>query len=122
MASTVIHAPGACSSPSIKFVDSQNYIGLKPSVNLRLKFNFVKTTVKVRQSQCLFIVKAGETRDGPIKKLGLTDAECEAAVVAGNAPEAPPLPPKPTAPAGTPVVPSLVSFFVIAIMFCLIKC
>ncbi|KAJ0085802.1 hypothetical protein Patl1_08334 [Pistacia atlantica] len=107
MASTVFHAPCACSAPSIKSLDGQNYVGLKPSANLRFKFSCVKTTVKARESQRLFIVRAGETRDGQIKKLGLSDAECEAAVVAGNAPEAPPVPPKPAAPAGTPVVPSL---------------
>ena len=44
-----------------------------------------------------------------MKKLGRSDAECEAAVVAGNVPEAPPVPPKPASPAGTPVVPLLVS-------------
>ncbi|GFS40112.1 aldolase superfamily protein [Actinidia rufa] len=41
------------------------------------------------------------------KKMGLSDAECEAAVVAGNVPKAPPVPPMPVAPAGTPVVPTL---------------
>ncbi|KAJ0024332.1 hypothetical protein Pint_08153 [Pistacia integerrima] len=107
MASTLFHSPCACSAPSIKSLDGQNYVGLKPSANLRFKFSCVKTTVKAPQSQRLFIVRAGETRDGQIKKLGLSDAECEAAVVAGNAPEAPPVPPKPAAPAGTPVVPSL---------------
>lgn len=116
MASTVFHAPRSCSAPSVKSLDCRMYVGLKPSVNLRLKFNYDKATVKARQSGRLFIVKAGETRDGEIKKLGLSDAECEAAVVAGNAPEAPPVSPKPAAPAGTPLVPSLVSFFVSMIM------
>ena len=51
------------------------------------------------------MVKASET----VKKFGLSDAECEAAVVAGKIPEAPPVPPKPAAPAGTPLVPALVS-------------
>lgn len=112
MASTVFHAPRSSSAPSVKSLDCRMYVGLKPSVNLRLKFNYDKATVKARQSRRLFIVKAGETRDWEIKKLGLSDAECEAAVVAGNAPEAPPVPPKPAAPAGTPLVPSLVSFYV----------
>lgn len=39
--------------------------------------------------------------------MGMTDAECEAVVVAGNVPEAPPVPPKPAAPAGTPRVSTL---------------
>ncbi|KAL0326163.1 UNVERIFIED_CONTAM: Delta-aminolevulinic acid dehydratase 1, chloroplastic [Sesamum radiatum] len=56
----------------------------------------------------MLTVRAGETREnGPLKKMGMSDAECEAAVVAGNIPEAPPVPPKPAAPAGTPVVSSL---------------
>lgn len=59
-------------------------------------------------------VRASNTNDNvPIKKMGMSDEECEAAIVAGNIPEAPPAPPKPAAPAGTPVVPSLVSSFII---------
>lgn len=55
-------------------------------------------------------VRASNTNDNvPMKKMGMSDEECEAAVVAGNIPEAPPAPSKPAAPAGTPVVPSLVS-------------
>ncbi|KAI8005155.1 hypothetical protein LOK49_LG08G01589 [Camellia lanceoleosa] len=42
-----------------------------------------------------------------MRKMGLSDEECEAAVVAGNVPQAPPVPPKPAPPAGTPVVPAL---------------
>ncbi|XP_022861460.1 delta-aminolevulinic acid dehydratase, chloroplastic isoform X1 [Olea europaea var. sylvestris] len=53
-------------------------------------------------------VRASNTNDNvPMKKMGMSDEECEAAVVAGNIPEAPPAPSKPAAPAGTPVVPSL---------------
>ncbi|KAF2296717.1 hypothetical protein GH714_001411 [Hevea brasiliensis] len=103
MASTIFNAPSAVAS--MKGVDCKNYVGLKPIVN-DLKFNVVKTSVKAVPKR-VFIVRASETRDGPMKKLGLSDAECEAAVVAGNVPEAPPVPPKPAAPAGTPVVPSL---------------
>lgn len=103
MASTVFYAP--CGSPSIKPLDYQNYVGLRPSFTVR--FNGVKTTVKARR----LVVKASESHDGPMKKLGMSDDECEAAVVAGNIPEAPPVPPKPAAPAGTPVVPSLVSLY-----------
>ncbi|KAK0575770.1 hypothetical protein LWI29_006695 [Acer saccharum] len=107
MASTIFHAP-CTASPSVKPLSCQNYVGLKPSSSVNLRFNCVKTTtVKAHQTRRLFVVKARETRDGSMKKLGLTDAECEAAVVAGNVPEAPPAPPKPAAPIGTPLVPSL---------------
>lgn len=59
-------------------------------------------------------VRASNTNDNvPMKKMGMSDEECEAAVVAGNIPEAPPAPSKPAAPAGTPVVPSLVSSYII---------
>lgn len=102
MASSVFHAPSG--APSIKQLECQNYVGLGPSVTLR--FNCVKTkTVMARR----LVVTASKSHDGATKKLGISDAECEAAVVAGNIPEAPPVPPKPAAPAGTPVVPSLVS-------------
>ncbi|KAH9691220.1 Delta-aminolevulinic acid dehydratase 1 [Citrus sinensis] len=100
MASSVFHAP--CGAPSIKQLECQKYVGLRPSVTLR--FNCVKTkTVMARR----LVVTASKSHDGASKKLGISDAECEAAVVAGNIPEAPPVPPKPAAPAGTPVVPSL---------------
>lgn len=100
MASSVFHAP--CGAPSIKQLECQKYVGLRPSVTLR--FNCVKTkTVTARR----LVVTASKSHDGASKKLGISDAECEAAVVAGNIPEAPPVPPKPAAPAGTPVVPSL---------------
>ncbi|KAI3885219.1 hypothetical protein MKW98_002611 [Papaver atlanticum] len=56
------------------------------------------------QSPSRFIIKASNEKEASLKKLGLTDAECEAAVVAGNAPDAPPVPPKPAAPSGTPLV------------------
>ncbi|XLR50518.1 hypothetical protein HN51_001211, partial [Arachis hypogaea] len=59
----------------------------------------------------LFAVRASDSHNGnhvgPLHKLGLSDAKCEAAVVVGNVPEAPPVPPKPASPVGTPVVPSL---------------
>ncbi|KAL9449790.1 hypothetical protein AB3S75_011672 [Citrus x aurantiifolia] len=100
MASSVFHAPWG--APSIKQLECQNYVGLRPSVSLR--FNCVETkTVTARR----LVVTASKSHDGATKKLGISDAECEAAVVAGNIPEAPPVPPKPAAPAGTPVVPSL---------------
>ncbi|KAL4287141.1 Delta-aminolevulinic acid dehydratase 1 [Arachis hypogaea] len=59
----------------------------------------------------LFAVRASDSHNGNhaglLHKLGLSDAECEAAVVASNVPEAPPIPPKPASLVGTPVVPSL---------------
>lgn len=55
------------------------------------------------------VIRASESGNGHAKKLGMSDAECEAAVAAGNVPDAPPVPPKPAAPAGTPIVQPLVS-------------
>jgi len=101
MASSIVNVP----FQAMKGVDC-HYVGLKPSTSS--KFSCVKTAIRVRSPR-LFVVRASEKHDGPIKKLGLSEAECEAAVVAGNVPEAPPMPPKPAAPAGTPVVPSYVS-------------
>ncbi|KAL9259433.1 Delta-aminolevulinic acid dehydratase 1, chloroplastic-like protein [Drosera capensis] len=49
------------------------------------------------------VVRAGERNDER-KKVGMSDAECEAAVVAGRVPESPPAPARPAAPAGTPVM------------------
>jgi hypothetical protein len=104
MASSIFNAP--CTVPA---VEGKNYFGLKPAVNNDLRFNVGKKTSIIGCPKRVFTVRASEKKDGPIKKLGLSDAECEAAVVAGNVPEAPPVPPRPAAPAGTPVVPSLVS-------------
>lgn len=108
MASTILNAP--CAAPAVKGLDCKSYVGLKPTVNNNLRFNFscAKTSIKSCPKR-LLVVRASETHDGPMKKLGLSDAECEAAVVAGKVPEAPPVPPKPAAPAGTPVVTSFVS-------------
>lgn len=103
MASTTINVP--CNVGAINVLDCRNF---KPELNR----NFVSVRPPIRVSNGRrggLIVRASETREGPIKKTGLSDEECEAAVVAGNAPEAPPVAPKPAAPAGTPVVPSLVS-------------
>lgn len=56
------------------------------------------------------VVRASEKRENLTQqKTGLSVEECEAAVVAGNAPSAPPVPPRPKAPAGTPVISPLVS-------------
>ncbi|CAK7346963.1 unnamed protein product [Dovyalis caffra] len=102
MASSIFNAP--CTVPAVK---GKNYFGLKPTVPSKLRFNVAKKTSIEGCPKVVFIVRACEKKDGPIKKLGLSDAECEAAVAAGNVPKAPPVPPKPAAPAGTPVVPSL---------------
>ncbi|KAJ7006616.1 delta-aminolevulinic acid dehydratase [Populus alba x Populus x berolinensis] len=102
MASSIFNAP--CTVPAVK---GKNYFGLKPAVNNDLRFNVGKKTSIIGCPKRVFTVRASEKKDGPIKKLGLSDAECEAAVVAGNVPEAPPVPPRSAAPAGTPVVPSL---------------
>lgn len=101
MASMMMNAP--CSVRSAKGIDCHNLSGLKPKTSLR--FNSVRTAVNPRR---LLVVRASEKNKESIKKLGMTDAECEAAVVAGNVPEAPPVLPKPASPAGTPVVSSLV--------------
>lgn len=104
MASTVLNAPNCVRT--INGLDCGSYVGLKPSPNSN--FLCVRTPANVRSPR-LFVVRASDERDAHMKKLGRSDAECEAAVVAGNVPEAPPVPPKPAAPAGTPVAPLLVS-------------
>lgn len=59
----------------------------------------------INQKRRVLVVKASQSgNEWPIKKTQMSDAECEAAVVAGNAPLAPPVPPVPTSPSGTPVV------------------
>ncbi|XLS71122.1 hypothetical protein HN51_027987, partial [Arachis hypogaea] len=59
----------------------------------------------------LFAVRVNDSHNGnhagPLHKLGLSDAECEAIVVASNVLEAPLVPPKLASSVGTPVVPSL---------------
>ncbi|CAL5333244.1 unnamed protein product [Camellia sinensis] len=108
MASTVVNF--SCNVGSFKGLDCAYYVyvGLKPSVNQ----NFV--CVRPLNKACtrrMLVVRARETREGPMKKMGLSDEECEAAVVAGNVHEAPLVPPMPAAPVGTPVVSSL--FFIV---------
>lgn len=95
-----------CNVGAVKFE-----VKLKPSPNLLC----ARPSVKLNRRRVLTIRASKEENDngsgsGPLKKMGLTDEECEAAVVAGNVPEAPPVPPKPAAPARTPIVSSLVSF------------
>lgn len=104
MASTIFNAPYKV--PALKGFDRNNYVGLRPTSTLN--FSYAPSTAKLPHRGA-FVVRASQTGDGPAKKLGMTDAECEAAVVAGNIPEAPPVPPKPAAPAGTPVIQPIVS-------------
>ena len=97
-------------------VVNRNPLFLRPSSSTLVKQSW-RRSPKLR-----FTVRASETHaDGPTKKLGLSDAECEAAVVAGNVPEAPPIPSKPAAPSGSPVVPSLVNNF-LSLFFCNLNC
>lgn len=117
MASTVLNSP--CTVGAAKF----DYVGLKQTAVGNHKFLYSRpssASVKQRRSTNFTIRASEKHHDGPIKKLGLSDAECEAAVVAGNVPEAPPIPPKPAAPSGTPVVPSLVSFQIYKLIFLLL--
>lgn len=102
MASTVLNVPS--SVRRINGLDCGSYVGLRHSPDSN--FLCVRTSANVRSPR-LFVVRASDGGDAPMKKLGRSDAECEAAVVAGNVPEAPPVPPKPASPAGTPVVPLL---------------
>ncbi|CAI0393100.1 unnamed protein product [Linum tenue] len=108
MASTIFNASSSLPA-TLKGLDCNTY---KPTLgNLRFIASPNKKSITVPSSsspapkrRVLPLAKA--TSDVPVKT-GLSDAECEAAVAAGNVPEAPPVPPTPLAPAGTPVVPSL---------------
>ncbi|CAN6720906.1 unnamed protein product [Malus baccata var. baccata] len=82
----------------------QGLDGLRPAKPLKL--NSGRIQIKTTSPQRLSTIRASDS-DGSLGKTRLSDAECEAAVVAGNAPQAPPAPPKPAAPSGTPVVSSL---------------
>ncbi|KAJ4844740.1 Delta-aminolevulinic acid dehydratase 1, chloroplastic [Turnera subulata] len=104
-ASTMFNG-GACMAPAAAAAMKNNHVALRPTVNNSNRRDLALMKKACRNKR-LFVVRAGESHDSPIKKLGLSDAECEAAVVAGNVPETPPVPPKPASPAGTPVVPSL---------------
>nr|P24493.2 RecName: Full=Delta-aminolevulinic acid dehydratase, chloroplastic; Short=ALAD; Short=ALADH; AltName: Full=Porphobilinogen synthase; Flags: Precursor [Spinacia oleracea]CAA40974.1 porphobilinogen synthase [Spinacia oleracea] len=95
-----------CNAGTIKnFNNSQRNLGFSSNLGI----NFAKT----RFSNCgdsgripsQLVVRASERRDNLTQqKTGLSIEECEAAVVAGNAPSAPPVPPTPKAPSGTPSV------------------
>ncbi|KAK2989802.1 hypothetical protein RJ640_006119 [Escallonia rubra] len=99
MASTIFNVP--CNVGELRVSD---YTSLKPSLNRRLAS--LRPSIRAPGRRVL-TVRAGETREGPMKKLGLSDEECEAAVAAGKVPDAPPPPSTPAAPSGTPVVSSL---------------
>ncbi|KAI3464523.1 hypothetical protein Pfo_021186 [Paulownia fortunei] len=102
MASMMLNSVNFSAGRAVKV----DYVGLKP---LKVHQNIVCVRPhSIKIAQRMLTIMAGEIReDGPVKKMGMSDEECEAAVVAGNIPEAPPVPPKPAAPAGTPDVSSL---------------
>ncbi|XP_077237685.1 aldolase superfamily protein isoform X3 [Tasmannia lanceolata] len=88
---------------TIRKLDCQSYVGLKASKNQKIVY--IGRSIKLRT---ILVVRASaEEHKVSVKRSVLSNEECEAAVVAGNAPEAPPVPPNPVAPIGTPVVPSL---------------
>ncbi|AAF22911.1 Delta-aminolevulinic acid dehydratase 1 [Arabidopsis thaliana] len=90
----------SCSFPSTRGIDCKSYIGLRSNVS---KVSVASSRIATSQRRNL-VVRASESGNGHAKKLGMSDAECEAAVAAGNVPEAPPVPPKPAAPVGTPII------------------
>ncbi|KAI3993661.1 hypothetical protein MKX01_002674 [Papaver californicum] len=102
MASTMISV-----SPSnfvtIRELKGQTHAGLKLNGRTNQVYFNTGGMIKIQSSSRFMIKASNEKEAASSKKLGLTDEECEAAVVAGNAPEAPPVPPKPAAPAGTPL-------------------
>lgn len=98
MASVTLNSVNFGAGKSVRF----DYVGLRP-----LKMHQTILSVRphsVKIAPRMLAVKANAAQDdGRVKKMGKSDEECEAAVVAGNIPEAPPVPPKPAAPVGTPV-------------------
>lgn len=108
MASMTLNSVNFSAGKAVKF-DS---VGLKP---LKVHQNILSIRPHpIKIAPRMLTVRANKSPDdGHVKKMGMSDEECEAAVVAGNIPEAPPVPPKPAAPAGTPVVASLVSSHII---------
>ena len=89
---------------SIRKLEGQSYVGLRPTTNRRL----VRAACRIKLSHPVSVIRANDDREASVKSSGMSIEECEAAVVAGNAPQAPPPRPTPAAPAGTPVVSSLV--------------
>lgn len=105
MASTFVN--GACNAGgSVKGFNSQNHVGL--GLGLGLRKSFVTIRPANGRNFGRLVVRGSERRDeSATKKTSLSNEECEAAVVARNAPQAPPVPPRPKSPVGTPVVPSI---------------
>ncbi|KAF6161851.1 hypothetical protein GIB67_026653, partial [Kingdonia uniflora] len=89
----------------IRQFDCQNYLCLKPTTSQR--FVSVSNGCKLGWRRGLSVRAMGDGQEAKLKKLGLSDEECEASVVAGNIPETPPVPPVAASPAGTPVDSSL---------------
>ncbi|KAF9623558.1 hypothetical protein IFM89_003348 [Coptis chinensis] len=82
-------------------------VGLRPnlkSINATTTGCSIKLSSS-RSGRSQMVIKASGEHD-VAKKSGKSIQQCEADVVAGNAPEAPPVPRKPAAPPGTPVIPS----------------
>ncbi|KAF5197061.1 Delta-aminolevulinic acid dehydratase protein [Thalictrum thalictroides] len=88
---------------TIKRLDCQSYAGLRRVRNVR--FINAGNSIKLSMRPQLVVRASGE-HEIKAKKSGKSIQECEADVIAGNAPEAPPVPPKPAAPTGTPVIPA----------------
>ncbi|KMT19682.1 hypothetical protein BVRB_1g007390 [Beta vulgaris subsp. vulgaris] len=107
MASTFLNNYVPCNAGSIRnFNNSQRFVGF--GSNIGLGFAKIRPTNWGNSGHACaspLVVRASEKRENLTQqKTGLSIEECEAAVVAGNAPSAPPVPPKPKAPAGTPVI------------------
>ena len=99
---------------SSSFVSFVNVVGIK---SLKPDFQTpasIGGLIKQKRRVVLVKAAAAESESGnewAIKKTQMSDAQCEAAVVAGNAPPAPPAPPLPASPPGTPLVSPLVTLF-----------
>ncbi|XP_073063756.1 delta-aminolevulinic acid dehydratase, chloroplastic-like [Primulina eburnea] len=101
MASTMLKSANCSAIGAVKL----DYVGLKP---LKLSSNVLCVRPgSIKNVPRKLAIAACDKRDSVPIKTGMSDQECETAVVAGYIPVAPRIPPKPAAPAGTPVVPSL---------------
>ncbi|KAL5713592.1 porphobilinogen synthase [Ranunculus cassubicifolius] len=91
---------------TIRRLDCPSYAGLRSKSSVRLT-NVDYNKVALR---CRMVVRASGEQEikGTAQKSGKSIEQCEADVVAGNAPEAPPARRKPVAPDGTPVIPSVI--------------
>ncbi|CAN8239122.1 unnamed protein product [Cochlearia groenlandica] len=99
MATPIFNA--SCSFTSIKGTDFKSYFGLNST---KSKTQIGSLPISNLSRNRSLVVRASESSNGQAKKLGRSDAECEADVAAGIVPESPPVPPKPVSPAGTPVI------------------